>query len=145
MAAPTNICTPALVLPQGDGLELWHHVDLERELTARAWRRERWREILIYDAADFHWPVIGAKPFHLPLLARICGPLGYNPSLAVELRLGAPEHYELSVLQQAIVRRADESAQGLSQMIERERLKILVLGATSFSDLIVRLKKYRVV
>ena len=146
MAVPTDICLPALVLPKGGGVELWNRVERERDFTTREWQRKDWAQLLVFDAADYRWPVAEAKPFDpVPILARLFSRVGYNPTLTVQLLFAAPEPSDLTELKRALAQRVEDSEDGLTQMLDRDRLKALVLAATSFADLLARLKKYRVV
>ncbi len=142
----STITFPVLALSKRDSLYLWDHFEEEQSCSLFAFVRGYYDRLTLYDPAGLSWSVAQATPTHaISKLAKWLAPICYNPKIRVRLSLKDPTSYQLDELKAEICALAERDDDRMTQNIEREKLKALILSAQSFRDLVKKLKKFRVI
>ncbi len=98
-----------------------------------------------YDAKGVLWSASVVKaPFRVSIWTKALGQV-YNPRFSVELGWRNERSYEFSELQEDVCKCVDMDDDILTQLIEADKLRKLILEASNFHHLFNRMKKMRLV
>lgn len=107
--------------------------------------QRRYERASYYDSKGILWSVrVSKAPYPVNIWTKIMGQI-YNPRFSVELQWVTERPYEFRELQEAICKCVDMDDDILTQFIEADKLKKLVLETSDFHHLFNRLKKMRLV